>query len=147
MGAITYYGVAKLVFVDQKMTGVDYKNTLVSAFAELRELFGPLPFIFQQDNAPIHNSCVVKEWVHAQNIELLTWPPYSPDLNIIENVWGWLTRKVYEEGKQYTSTEELKRGIKSAWNEISYDYLNSLYQSMENRIFDVISKNGGHTKY
>lgn len=146
-GAITYYGVAKLVFVDQKMTGIHYKTMLESAFEDLKEMFGPIPFIFQQDNAPIHNSRIVKEWIQNQGVELMSWPPYSPDLNIIENVWGWLTRKVYEGGKQFATKEELKCEIRRAWDDISLNYLKSLYDSMETRMFHVISKNGGHTNY
>jgi len=42
----------------------------------------------------------------------MTCPPYSRDLNVIENVWGWLTRKVYEGGKQYEDKETLTAAFK-----------------------------------
>lgn len=146
-GAISYWGAIKLNFVSNKMTGNSYKNMLQSVFPQIQELFGHLQMIFQQDNAPIHNARVVKSWIESQNVELLPWPPYSPDLNIIENVWGWLTRKVYEGDKQYESNEELIAGIEAAWAEISLDYLKSLYYSLKDRMFEVILKKGGSTHY
>jgi len=57
----------------------------------------------------------------------MTWPSYSPDLNVIENVWGWLTRKVYEGGKQYEDKETLTAAIKRAWSEISLKYIDCVY--------------------
>lgn len=146
-GAITYYGTIELVFVSSKMNGNGYKSILESVFPILNDIFGPLPWILQQDNAPIHNARVVKSFISSQNVQLLNWPPYSPDLNIIENVWGWLTRKVYEGGRQYNNKESLIEAIKDAWTEISLDYLMSLYRSMKDRIFEVISMNGGNTHY
>jgi len=77
----------------------------------------------------------------------MTWPPYSPNLNVIENVWGWLTRKVYEGGKQYKDKETLPAAIKRAWSEISLKYLDSLNYSMKDRIYEVISNKGGSTHY
>jgi len=84
-GAITFYRTIDLIFIDQKM----------NVFPKLKDLFGPIPWIFQQDNAPIHNSRVVKSFILSQNVNIITWPPYSPDLNVIENAGFWLTRKVY----------------------------------------------------
>ena len=146
-GAITFYGTVDLIFVDQSINGIRYKSMLESVFPKIRELFGPLPWIFQQDNAPIHNARVVKSFISSQNVELMSWPPYSPDLNIIENVWGWMSRKVYEGGRQYEDKESLIVAIKLAWDEISLDYLHTLYSSLKNRIFEVINKNGGSTHY
>ena len=40
--------------------------------------------IFMQDNAYIHKVGKVKKWFTDQGIPLLNWPPYSPDLNLIE---------------------------------------------------------------
>src|SRR5258706_5840313 len=41
--------------------------------------------IFMQDNAPIHTAGLVTEWFQNHEIETCDWPPYSPDLNPIEN--------------------------------------------------------------
>lgn len=146
-GSISFYGAIELVVQDTKMTGKTYKALLESVFPKISEVFGPIPWIFQQDNAPIHTAREVKSFIANQNVHLLPWPPYSPDLNIIENVWGWLTRKVYEGGKQYDDKEALIHGIKLAWSEISLDYLESLYKSLKDRIFEVILKAGGSTHY
>ena len=82
-----------------------------------------------------HTANVVKNWIRKQNVTLLDWPPYSPDLNIMENVWGWLARKVYESGKQYETKSYLIEVINKAWSTISLDYIKSLYDSIPNRTF------------
>jgi len=55
-GAITFYGTIYLICIDQKMNGDRFKTLLESVFPKLNDLFGPIPWIFQQDNAPIHNA-------------------------------------------------------------------------------------------
>jgi len=52
--------------------------------------------IFQQDNAPVHTAHVVRDWLAEQEFEVMAWPPYSPDLNPIENLWALLKAKIYE---------------------------------------------------
>ena len=39
--------------------------------------------------------------------EVLEWSAKSPDLNPIENAWGWLTKEVYKNDKQYNTTDDL----------------------------------------
>ncbi|KAJ5556535.1 hypothetical protein N7494_000450 [Penicillium frequentans] len=52
--------------------------------------------IFQQDNASVHTAHVVRDWLADQDFEIMAWPPYSPDLNPIENLWSLLKAKIYE---------------------------------------------------
>lgn len=122
-GAITYYGTIELEFLSTTMNGNNYKCLLERSFPKVKNIFGPLPWIFQQDNAPIHTSRVVRSWIQSEDVELLPWPPYSPDLNIIENVWAWLSRKVYEGGRQFEDKDTLIEAIRDAWAQISLDYL------------------------
>uniref|UniRef100_A0A8R1E4U4 HTH_Tnp_Tc3_1 domain-containing protein n=1 Tax=Caenorhabditis japonica TaxID=281687 RepID=A0A8R1E4U4_CAEJA len=58
---------------------------------------------------------------------------------------GFLTRSVYKNGKQYNSISELKDAVKTEWSKIHPSYLENLSNSMPNRIFQVIQKNGGFT--
>jgi transposase len=51
-------------------------------------------WLFMQDGAPAHKSKKVKQYLIDQQILLLDWVPYSPDLNPIENLWSIIKDKV-----------------------------------------------------
>ena len=87
------------------------------------------------------------KWFKSKNIDLIEWPALSPDLNPIENLWGILARRVYANGKQFKTKEELKTAIVRSWKEIDQSECQNLINSMPNRIFEVIKLNGAKTKY
>ena len=60
--------------------------------------------IFMQDNAPSHASKYSTAWLASKGLKderIMTWPPSSPDLNPIENLWALLKWEIYGERKQY----------------------------------------------
>ena len=87
------------------------------------------------------------EWLASKNINVINWPSVSPDLNPIENLWGIMVRKVYANGQQFTTINELHARVKFIWSEIIINELQNLVTSMPNRLFEVIKRNGGHTNY
>ena len=52
--------------------------------------------ILQQDNAPPHTAKSTREYIAEQQVfdVVPDWPPRSPDLNVIENLWGYLAGKL-----------------------------------------------------
>jgi hypothetical protein len=73
-----------------------------SAVSYLEVLEDQIPKCFQpgmtfmQDNASIHTARVVRQWFADMAIPLTDWPPYSPDLNPIEQVWFHMKAWVME---------------------------------------------------
>jgi predicted transcriptional regulator len=103
--------------------------------------------IFQQDSAPSHTAKVVQHWFKDNNIQtLLNWPPNSPDLNVIENCWQLMKKKVA--AHHPTSEAHLKTILKDVWiHEITPEYCQQLVHSMPMRIAAVLKNHGYPTKY
>lgn len=101
----------------------------------------------QQDSAPCHTAASVKKWLKDNNIQLLeNWPSNSPDLNVIENCWNLMKRRVAEQRPK--SEEDLKCILKRVWvNEIMPDYCKCLVRSMPDRPKAVLKNKGYPTKY
>lgn len=75
-----------------------------------------LDWKLQQDNAPIHAARSTSAFFREHGIHIFgDWPSKSPDMNIIENVWGLLAREVYKNGRQYNNKGELSEAITAAW--------------------------------
>ena len=41
----------------------------------------------------------------------MDWPPRSPDMNVIENAWGELSRRLYHGGRQFDTVDDLKETL------------------------------------
>lgn len=101
-------------------------------------------FYLQQDNARPHTSIMVKKFFENSNIIVLEWPPYSPDLNITEDVWHMLSNLIYDR-RQHQNKKELLESITWAVNEINQnhrDKILDLYNSIHSRMHTVLEKKG-----
>ena len=143
----SYNGKLELGFVNPRSSHKDYINLLSThLLAQAQQVGGP-NWMFQHDNASIHTAKNTLEWLKANNISTLDWAPRSPDMNPVENVWSLLVSEVYAGGKQYETVEDLKTSLLKAWNEIAMDSLSSLFESMPNRVTELLIENGGRTNY
>ncbi|KAH9127135.1 hypothetical protein AeMF1_002525 [Aphanomyces euteiches] len=128
------------------MKSEDYKCLLEDELGDNAAKLGlPLDFVFQHDNAPIHKAALVSKFLDENMIEALDHPPQSPDLNPIEHVWEFISRRLRE--LPATSVESLKARIMTIWDQIPQDYIQKLILSMPKRMEDVIPAKGGSTKY
>ena len=80
--------------------------------------------MYMHENAPSRASRYTTAWLMKLGIKdnkLMLWPPYSPDLSPIENLWLFIKQEVYICGKQYNSKVEQWNAVKYAENNASKD--------------------------
>lgn len=97
-----------------------------------------------QDNARPHISKQTMEYFQNKHMKLLQWPPYSPDINIMEDIWHMISEIVYD-GPQFRSKESLWNAIQEAVEKLKNekrDVILRLFDTYVDRLCTVIIKNG-----
>ena len=170
---ITKYGVTAMVVVAgttnhktiyknkkgfgaRNITSEEYKHVVMQLLDEGKRIFadkkGGAHWYFQQDNDPTHKKAsrdALHEW-HTSNpncvVEILPdWPPNSPDLSPIENVWSYVQHHANKAGcKKF---EDFSATVKSIFASLSKDHINKLYSSMKQRVNKCLQKQGAKIKY
>ena len=107
-------------------------------------------WVFQQDNDPTHRSApqIVQAYnkAHGTNISVLAnWPPNSPDLSPIENIWSWVQGRVNARG--CSTFEQFKQAVIDELASVPQRHISNLYRSMPKRLQICISREGGRTGY
>jgi len=106
-------------------------------------------FLYQQDNAPIHVSKETLNFFKESKVKLLDWPSYSPDLNIVENIWSMLSSDIYGQGS-IKNIRELRSRINDSvtlFNETRATEVLNLYNSMPSRLCSILENHGQRLKY
>lgn len=101
--------------------------------------------IFQHDNAPTHTAFIVRETLGKLDIEVMDWPPHSPDLNPIENLWALLKAEVSKlrpELLNMRNNEESKQLLvetaQQAWSQMDLRHLEHLSETMPHRVQAIL---------
>ena len=105
--------------------------------------YGQNAWIFQQDGASPHKANTTNVFLatHCRALSSdLHWPPHSPDLNVIENLWAILKRKMPRQGAR--TQDELWLQVQRIWDEITIDEINNLVDSFRSRLMAVIALHG-----
>jgi hypothetical protein len=148
-GWLTSRGVGTLLRVEGNVNAANYVSLLRRGLLSTIQKY-KLPkrnTLFQQDNAPAHTSELAWQFYQENNLYLLHWPSYSPNLNIIENLWDYLDRQIRKRDPLPTNLDELWVAIQEEWNAIPQSYIDTLYDSMPRRVSQVYAAEGWNIGY
>ena len=143
-GAFSSKGVIELQFFTGNMDSEQYIKMLSIANSEIWKLH-PNGFILLWDNDSKHRSDISLNYYIENNIQLLEWPAYSPDLNPIENIWGNIKNNLGS--KVYNKIESIKSDIEDYWKIWASNYSTKAIETMKKRIDACILLKGKRTGY
>lgn len=140
----------------KNITIVEYNQVLIKTLLpEGKRSFankGLSGFVLQQDNDPTHkkgSQRALKEWAQkfpGCTINVLQrWPPHSPDLSLIENIWGYVQQQVDAAGCK--TFQEFKSCVKRELAAVPKSMITNLYNSMPTRISLCLEKGGDRISY
>lgn len=147
-GCFTSAGMGYTYIFNENLDAALMKRILTENLVPSAELHFHEPgqqWYFLHDNDKKFKSKLVQDLLFAKGVTALDFPPYSPDLNPMENLWATLARKI--ELYQADSVEALQDAVEAEWNKISVEHLRNLVASMPARIEAVIVADGWHTRF
>ncbi|UYV62556.1 hypothetical protein LAZ67_2001071 [Cordylochernes scorpioides] len=92
--------------------------------------------LYQQDNARPHTARISQQAL--QDVQMLPWPPYFPDLSPIEHVWDIIGRRLHAL-PQPRSEDELWQMVEREWRAIPQDAIRTLIDSLPRRVAACIA--------
>lgn len=113
----------------------------------LREKYETEDFRVIHNNARFSTSKYTRQFLRNKDLEkfFIGIPPYSPDINIIENAWAKLRdrskKKCYREG-QIRNRAEFQAMTEREWSGIERTICENLDQSLPSRMSEIIKSEG-----
>jgi transposase len=96
----------------------------------------------------------MQEWFKSHGIKVMEYPTYSPDLNLIEHYWNLLKKQLvllypnlFINRRAQVNWRQFKRAIRTAWWSIPQAKINSLINSMPQRVEEAYQAQGWYTRY
>jgi hypothetical protein len=138
----------------RNITAAEYRDVMLETLLpEGQRLMGPHTrggWFFQQDNDPSHRGAgrLIEEYnsTNHTKVQILPkWPPNSPDLNLIENVWGMVQAEV--DAKGCKTFAQFKAAVLEGLAHLTPATLNNLYSSMGSRLAKVVATGGDKCGY
>jgi transposase len=149
-GCITREGFGPLVMLPRIMNSIQYCELLeevVKPYLDDLERRHGRKFIFMQDNAPCHAAKRVTAKFKELGIRTLRWPPSSPDLNPIENVWATWKRRRNATFGNAANRHALKDQAEFIWSQFTKQEAINLLDSFRGRLQAVIQLEGAAIRY
>ncbi|KAL0178562.1 hypothetical protein M9458_027456, partial [Cirrhinus mrigala] len=135
-------------------TQAHFIDGILNAQRYCDEILRPIvPFIhdhhlmLQHDNAQPYVARICTQFLETENIPVLAWAAYSPDMSSIEHVRDALDRRIRRRVPVPANIQQLRTPIEEEWTNIPKATINNLVNSMRRRCVALREVNGGHTRY
>ncbi|GBM61728.1 hypothetical protein AVEN_120573-1 [Araneus ventricosus] len=103
-------------------------------------------FATGQCDTPRVESCYQVAPETPSDFRHFQWPPKSPDMNIIEDIWDALLHAVEKKSPPPRTPMDLLIALQDSWCEFPPGYLQTLVESMLRHFASLLRVRGGPTR-
>ena len=97
--------------------------------------------LLMQDGATLHWTAAVRAELVKMKVEVIDpWPPHSPDMNPIENMWAIVAKKVSERGP--FGVDQLRKYVVEEFYKVPDSVVDALVLSFHRRLERVVERQG-----
>jgi len=140
-------GSTKVAFVEGKVDAAAYQGILQKHLLPVVGAFR-VPWHFQQDGATCHSARSTMAWFAANGLPPpIDWPPHSPDVSPIENLWSLMVQDVNKENP--ATVDDLRKAIRGSWRARTSDpiLMENLLGGWRKRVLQLVDAKGGRLSY
>ena len=101
--------------------------------------------IFMQDGASCHTARLCRNFLEIAAIDVQPWPSLSPDLNVIEHLWDFISRTINATDNQPRTAQEFRDAVRELWGTVTR--IRRLARSCHWRVWAVIAAEGDVSRY
>ena len=147
-GCVTYFGVGDMRWVEGYMNAEYYESVLRNYVIASREWYkmDPTTFVFQHDNASIHTTDNVNDYLSKAGIDVMVWPPNSPDINPTERIWARIKQRLFLYLTPPANLQELFDRVENIWTSLSTKFIQKLYEELPAKMEALVRTKGLHSK-
>jgi hypothetical protein len=123
-----------------RMNSDGYVRQCLSVPAVMKKLRQP-GSLFMQDGAKCHTSKQTVGYLQGKGVNFIEdWPPRSPQLNPIENLWSMLARAVSDRGA--ASVQQLRNIVIEEFNKIEEEKIDNMVLDWKKRLKECYENDG-----
>lgn len=144
-GCFSFHAIGPLLEIEGTIDQHSYLK-LIKDEVEPQLNASEVPLTYMQDNARPHTAKIVTRYLGEKNIPTLNWPPQSPDLNPIKNIWHIIKQDLYTQSTFPKNRTDLIDRVFKIWEKIDKPLLETLSKSVTHRLYAVAAAKGGWFK-
>lgn len=143
-GCVSFHAYGPLIAVEGTQNAKTYlellKDVVLPELDEGRRLGYDL--VYQQDNARCHKAPPVMAFLDLWGYDVLEWPPQSPDLSPIEQIWNVLKMRMKALTPRPRTKATMRDAMLQLWDELEDTLRKELLSSFRRRCEEVLACNG-----
>ena len=101
----------------------------------------------QEDGAAFHHGGLLEKFKVVAAVRRLEWPPQSPDLSPIENIWREMKVIIGRQRHKVKNRQEMEGIIREVWRGFTAEVFMKYTNTMTKRMQLLKKARGGPIKY